>query len=152
MPLSAMEELLRQLGFNDTGYPGSAEDLQHFEVDGPRRPPLNNYAAALALIACMRLYSSFFRRSTSAFSRSQGYIRESRPLLEPASMFLKVIFPLCENALSLVIDPDGAHLSTGRYAWISYGTSRSKREASKRLKEHMRQYFVPWATSGIVPP
>jgi len=160
--LLELGSLLQAIGFEDTGYPGRAEDLMHFEVrrDWPNALPGDQqgrarftYAAAFGLIAIMRLYASVFRRSTSAPSHQMGYIRESRPLLEPANMFLKVVLPLCETGLSLTYasQSDRAWLSAGRHAWVSHGSAAGKKQALKELKAFMRQRFVPWATSEVVP-
>jgi len=157
LTLTGLQETLRQIGFEDTGYPGSAEDLMHFSSlrDYPGYPGLPQaaacwrYAAAFGLVATIRLYSSVFRRSLSAPSHTYGYIRESRPLLEPANMFLKVVLPMCETGLSLT---DGkGYLAEGRHAWVSHGTAVARKLAIKDLKAAMRQQFVPWATSGVVP-
>ena len=148
--MTLLEESLTVAGFRDRGYPGNADDMKHFWALEGQAPPVENYVAAFGLIAVLRLYASFFRRSTSAFSRAQGYIRESRPLLEPAVMFLKVVFSLCETGLSLVPGHQ-ASLCEGRHAYLSYGNRDANRYASQQLKEAMRQRFVPWATSGVVP-
>lgn len=168
--LSALQELLRALGFADREHYGTAEDLMRFaetggahglvfgllgpgheigEVPHVRR----GYAAAFALMAIIRLYMSFFRQSLSHTGASYGFIRESRPLHEPANMFLKFVLPMCDNALSISeAAPGRAWLTTGQYAWTSHGSSQGHKWAIKELKEFMRQRFVPWATSGIVPP